>query len=400
MKALLLLPFLILFCEAEDFTSILKKHPRVQALKSQLNALEIQTKNTGLLPEPALNLGYGLKKLATRNGDMKAKIGLSQMLPSRLRRGFEKAAVTAQGQVIEAEIEILGRKLLTQALLAWLELSYLEQSQDLAREDLKHLDFAESTVSAHYQHHDYSLASILRLQSQREEVSTRLENLKRETAPARARLKNIFLNHPVPMVAIPKNLPESHESGNLSDHPQNLWFQARLKLEESRENMAHTAHHPDFMLGMEYSFIDPVNSAPRQGEDTFYLGFGLNLKLDSARYRSQKDLARTNLKTVKEKLNVWKLDQETREVELETTFRNSQASAKSLNQFIIPNLRKALESMRLNYSSNTSKNASEIVEIVRELLVARQRALLAWKLQWQALIQFTDLYDQTPPFSL
>jgi len=377
-----------------EFYEAIKTHPDFLSLKIKLERWEIESLNTGLLPEPKIQADLSLTSLFEGNA-VKPVVGLMQMIPSRTGRHFAKKAKSAEGQIIELERDVLLRQYLTKALLAWLDIELIQRMKNLTLQDLNLVDFAENTISAHFKHHDFTLASILRLKSQRAELDIRLENLKLEKAIALAALEQIFLTTP-PLLSFPDELGRV-PAGKLEDHPKAKLLAAQIQLSDRKIALLKVARNPDIEAGIEYN---PQGMAGPMGQNSseLMLMFGMTLKLDSSRYQRDTEIQGKAGLSLKEELKSFLLLSWQKEIELKSRFQIAKNQLTNLTQTIIPNLKQALESKRAGYRSNPERDTEELIQILRELLLARYQELIAYKNAWGSIIQLTDLYDQKPGF--
>ncbi|MBW7875938.1 MAG: TolC family protein [Candidatus Cloacimonetes bacterium] len=377
-----------------EFYEAMKKHPDFLSLKIRHERWELEHLNTGLLPEPKIQADLSLTSL--REGKtLKPVVGIMQMIPSRAGRLFAKKAKSAEGQIIELEGDVLLRQYLTKALLAWLDMELIQRTENLTIQDLNLIDFAENTISAHFKHHDFTLASILRLKSQRAELDTRLKNLKLEKTIALAALKQIFLNEH-PLMSFPDE-PEAIPEGKLEDHPKVKLLDAKIRLSDRRTDLFKVAGNPDIEAGIEY---DPQGMSGVMGQNSseLMLMVGMQLKFDRSRYHRNTEIQRKTSLSLKEDLNSYLLLSRQKEIEWKSRFQIAENQLTNFKKTIIPNLKQALESKRAGYRSNPERDTEELIQILRELLLARYQELIAYKNAWSSIIQLTDLYDQKPGF--
>ena len=373
----------------KQFEAAIKKYPQMRSLEAKLSAKEIQLNNTGLLPEPKIEAEISTES-AIQNRKFKPNIALMQMLPSRGARFFSKRAISKEGQIIELQMEVLARELLTESLLTWLKLEMNARSKNLLQEDLVLLDFAGKAISSHFRHHNYNLASVLRLQSQKAEIEVKIKNLAQQREGDQSSLIRIF-GTPFPEVSFPDEL-ELPTKGDLLEHPRARLYLKQIELGVLNVEKAKISANPDFELGVEYS---PAQMTGGMGgsQDDFMLMFGMNLKLGRVRYQRLKQEQVFKETSAREDLKAWLLIQQQRETQMKSELNVSRNLLLNFEKTVIPNLEQALQSQRAGYQTSL-EGPGELILVLRELLSARWERLQAYYRGWVALIVLADLYDQ------
>lgn len=273
----------------------LLNNPSVLASYHTFEAEMQRVSQVNSLPDPQLSVGIFIQPVETRVGPQRARISISQMFPwfGTLRARGDAASLRAEA----AYEEFLNQKLMVTrdvklAYFDWLEWSgeveILERDIELLRRILRVAEARSEAGTG-------SLAEVLRLQIQVEDVTSRLTQLRLREPLLISELRT-QINRPDSLSIEPEHV--SLETFGMSlnwpadslvlNHPRVHQILALQHSERSREESVRRSGYPSFGVGVDYVAVGPRTdmAVPGNGSDAIMPMFTISLPVFRSKYNA------------------------------------------------------------------------------------------------------------------
>ncbi len=239
-----------------------KNNPDLQAKYLQYQAALKTVPQAGVLPDPAISVGYFVLPVETRLGSQRLKISIRQKFPWLGTLAAQKDLALLKGFVQSAELEILQNELLYEVKTVWFELLKLKRDEQAIEEHIKILQNYERLSLQKYQNNLSKLSDVLRVQMQTREKENRLRQLQDLRKPLMFHfnaLLNRRLNDSVNIsdtVAKIFILDDSTTiDKQIKKNPIFQLLQARENILSAEQKVVNYHRKPQLALGLDYSAV-------------------------------------------------------------------------------------------------------------------------------------------------
>lgn len=358
-----------------------------------LSALE-EVDQQAALPDPTLSFGYFISPVETRVGAQRLKLSLSQMFPWKGTIPLRKQQAAQTAQVRFQEFMEAKNKLFLDVKSQWLRLYELEKEIEITEANLLILESYEPITKTKYEANLVSLADLVRVQINIENVRTQL-NLLRLKRPALLSDFNLLLNQPDgSVVQLPDRLAENDSQTQLRDsiftqQPRLLAAQGQLDVLESRTQLARLQRKPSIGFGLDYAMVDKRTdvAVDDNGKDILMPMVSLSLPIFGKKNRAAQKQVELDKKaaefqleaTQKELSNAWN----------QTTYQLEQAQEElTLYANEIEKTELLLRLLTSEYS-NDSRNFEELL-LTQQRLLQIQLAEVKASIKHQQALFYQD----------
>lgn len=264
-----------------------RNHPGLRAAFDRWHAALQRVAQATSLPDPRLTLGVFLSEVETRTGPMDARLGISQAFPwfgtlaAAGGQAFELAEVAREA--FEAErLDVVWR-----VRDAWYELIWLQAAILVTDAHRLLIEHWEGVARSRYAAGIGSQADVIRAQVELGRLDNGLRSLKDLHRPISARL-NAAVGRPAatPVPSARGALPEipaideaALAASLASTSPQLRALARRVDAAAHGTELAEKQSYPDFVLGLDYTFIGDARmpGVSGSGDDALALTLGLEL---------------------------------------------------------------------------------------------------------------------------
>lgn len=236
----------------------LQNNPEVQAKYKLFEAAMQRTTQVNALPDPTLSIGYFISPVETRVGPQRARISLNQMFPwfGSLRAQGDAAAIEAQ-VVYQQFLEVqLATEL--KVAKAYIPLTELQSLLVVANQNLEFLKLVKTIATGLYQNGKVSLADVLRIDLNIQQVESRIKLLKDKEKPLRVMFSNV-LNEPDTFQISYDSLilpVFSNSEVDFEGHPIIQELDYRQQAGEAKITAIDKSSLPKFGVGIDYVLVD------------------------------------------------------------------------------------------------------------------------------------------------
>jgi outer membrane protein TolC len=242
------------------------EEPSVEVWRARAEALDSQGIADAALPDPMLRIGLAGVRLSdfdrNREGMTQAQVSIRQMFPrgdtqrlSREIREWEARSARAAGALEARRIRLSVRE-------AWLELYYWEQAASLIADRRTALEQLGEIASASFAAGDRNSHDVIRIDLETRMLTTRLVEIERNRAVARADLGRYLGDQAATRVLTPQwpVLPPpgvlDAMRAQLVRHPAIAILDARISARDRGVELAQQRYRPGFSLEAGYGLRD------------------------------------------------------------------------------------------------------------------------------------------------
>jgi cobalt-zinc-cadmium efflux system outer membrane protein len=359
------------------------------------------------LPDPEVAFGYFIQPIETRVGPQQARVSLSQMLPWFGKRDSKASVSELKAKAQYQAFMGTRNRLFLKAEQLWYNWYELETSVRLLREHIRILDSFEQLALRQYEVDKGGQIDVLRVQMQRDDTQTRLEDLQDQRNTLREQLRSLTRSVPVnlqiadSLQAIDQEL--SYEE-LMTEVEQSHPMLARIEEQRSAADQAiQTARlngMPDIGVGLDYIFTGERSmSLTDNGKDAVLAKASIKIPLYRKGYDAQVKEAQLSERSLEEQWQ-WQRDQLAVKAERSLRqFRDAQRKIKLYRQGQLQRNQQALDILIEQYSAD----GSEFEEILRlesqklDYKLALERALVAQHLADATIRYLSNAYPEPTP---
>lgn len=236
----------------------IKNNPGVLAKYKLFEVNLTRVGQVNSLEDPTLSFGYFIAPIETRVGPQKARFSLTQMFPwfGTLKAKGDVAALQAEASYQSFVDEQYKVKL--QVAKTYFPLLELEQVEELQKENLNLLDSWKRLATIQYESGKTSLADVLRIDVQKQEIETELSLLNDEKRPYSVAF-NRLLNRPDTTVVNLSDTsylePVFYEMPNWDTSPQIVGFNKRIEANQKQLTVIEKQGLPKIGAGVDYMLV-------------------------------------------------------------------------------------------------------------------------------------------------
>lgn len=364
-----------------------KTHPDLKAAFYSWKASLEKIPQARALPNPQLQFTHFLRSVETRAGPQRNRFQLSQKIPWPGKLSLDAEIAYQQSELMRKRLEEAHQNYSYQVKLAYFDLYELQQSIDITKQRLTLAQYYERIALTRYRAARGKHPAVIRAQLELGRLEDRLQSLKDQREPLKARL-NAHLNRS-PKASIPKILtldtpPEWPEDAALNDllRRQNIELNIldeEVKVAERSKARAKREFYPDLSLGVTY--IDTASAirsnTPDSSTDPIAVSFGISLPIWRSKYKAgvREALARRRQSQSRKQSRTRQLEASLQRALFQR--RDSLRKIKLYKDSLIPKAEQAQRAAVASFQTGKS-DFSEILDVERsllEFLLNHQKAL-------------------------
>jgi outer membrane protein TolC len=370
---------------------VLERNPAVATAAAQARAARQQAPQAKALPDPVVGaMGY-IAPPQTRVGPQRLMATLSQRFPWFGKRGLREQAALRQAAALDAEVEVRGLELVTEARRLSYELAFLDAYRRVVETDRETLIHFEQLARTRYASGVGSQQSVVKIQAEITKDDTRLLDIAARRAGLVAAL-NALRDRPqgttIASIELPPvggNAPTLGElrARALEARPELARAERELERADVLIDLAREEGKPDFTLGAIYAAVgkrsDPAGQLeppPDNGDDVFGFSLSINLPLQRGRLRAGvEQAAASRLAAVERKRDVIaSIDRVLGE--LVERLRLTGEQARLFERVLLVQAEQSLHSAEAGYAAG-SLSSLDLLDAERVLLEVRTASLRA-----------------------
>ena len=263
--------------------------PVLRAAYSDWEAALAAAGYVGAPPDPVIGYMYFVDPVETRTGPQNHRFSLRQRLPWFGTLGARKdreaqAALAAERRFVSRQLQLFYR-----VEAAYADYYYLGQEIALTSENLDLLRFWEGVARGKYRVALKQHPDVIKAQVELGRLEDRLLTLRKQTAPAAARLRASVgmterVHLPVPQALDVIESPINSDavlSAALEDNPDLQALVHTIEGANAGVRAAGKSQWPGFVLGMDYIATGPavIPNQPDSGKDAFMVSVGVSVPL-------------------------------------------------------------------------------------------------------------------------
>lgn len=271
-----------------------RRNPRLQASYERWRAATLRTGAADKLPEPVVSYGLFLRRVETRVGAQRQRVGLSWTLPWPSGLEASAQAASEEAQAARQDFAALGLELERRVCDAYWTLWELERMRPVLEDQRALLEQLAQAARGRLELGRADVADLSQLELSLSRLSDEILALEARQRQARAALR-LAIGAPqgTPLPALEAEpvaaLPQPEEGALRSQarqHPLTQRFSLLAQAQRSQARQARAASYPDLTFGVDY--IDTAAredvSLPDNGKDPVMASVGVKLPLWGGAY--------------------------------------------------------------------------------------------------------------------
>jgi outer membrane protein TolC len=265
---------------------VLDRNPEIDAAEARAEAERLRAPQARTLPDPRAELAVYLQPPETRVGPQRAVARISQTIPGSGKRALREQTALQEAAALEAGVEALRVRLLTEARRAYHEIGYLDAAVKILRSDRLTLAHFEELARARYAAGVGLQQEVVVIQAEMTRLDVRLADLAARRTGWQAELNMLRDRSGVPVKHADRALHRAAVSDwpGLRDlavtaRPELAAVDARIDRAKTGMELARRQGGPDFSLGLMYAYVDRRSDAdpPDNGQDVLGVMAGITL---------------------------------------------------------------------------------------------------------------------------
>lgn len=254
------------------------------------------------LPEPVITYGYFVRRVETRVGPQRHRIGLSQSFPwpTKLTAGADSASLAARGA--QRRYEVVALELTRKIAEAYWRLWLIDRSRVVHRDQKRLLEHFSALVRGRVEVGQATLADLGQIDLSVSRLTDTLAGLDEQEQVARAALvaavgappgtKTTILADAPPLTLYAE--PEEALLSSALEHPRVRVFGLMAESQLHRSRAAGADAYPSFTLGVDYIETGPAQmpGVADSGKDAVVAMVGAKLPLWGGSYQAEQEEAR------------------------------------------------------------------------------------------------------------
>ncbi|PCJ18201.1 MAG: hypothetical protein COB02_11475 [Candidatus Cloacimonadota bacterium] len=367
--------------------SLRKNHLQLESSSLQIKSLKLQAKSEGRLKNPMVKLGVFPKEVATKNGNMKYKFGVSQVLPPKSQLFFKKQIVLGL-----VSIEELKKEKLLQGLLLKLEKTYflynfLFEKKLVLEENLHLINSWIKLWETHYSTHDFQYQRLIQLQIDAREIKDKIRSVHQKIPVVLEELKELaWLD--LDSIKLSKSLKKVSKIDlilGLDSNIDLLIIDANQKKKKSQIKFENSFFKPKYVVSSEWTMIDANGLGQNQGDDAWMISLGMELVLDKNKIKNRVSSKKVQFKSLQTKRSFKQRSLKVKWNTISYQVNDARAQYQLIKDDLIPRTKEALESIQTNYmTQNKGIDFFSLLNHLRKLLKLSLNMKIQYKNYFQA----------------
>ncbi|MDT8324855.1 MAG: TolC family protein, partial [Bacteroidota bacterium] len=277
-------------------------HAGLRAQKLRADAARQDVPQAAALPDAKAGVGYFAVPVETRLGPQQATLSFSQSFPWFGTLGAEEDAASARARQQFSFYADVRNRVIVDLRDAWYRLYLLRRNEEITRGHLSLLRTLHAVAMARYESGALPFSHLLRLETEVEELETRLRSLADDRAPLLGELARLTGRRiDAADLSLPDSLalpPPPHDFDALqrtvaAANPRLKGLAEEQRYWEHRGDAARRRGYPSLTLGLTYTVIGPREDVelPDNGRDAVIPQLGLSFPLFGSRYAAMEEQA-------------------------------------------------------------------------------------------------------------
>ena len=348
----------------------LQNNAGIQASKTEVESMELQSGQFGSLPNPMLEFEYGVWSRMTPADRL--RLSVMQPIPwfgslTATRQYFDQLASAQKNQITEKE-----NQLIFDIRMLWYEMHELIHHIYVFYESIELLEQLELQLLSRLETGQGSQVDVLRIQMEKESLSSRIESSEDELESLTMQfnaLLNRDLNAPIDLLyeVDPEPVPEVlNKSGRLVENPQLKLLEETDRAAQTDIRRAQLEGRPTLEVGMGIMNKDLLVGDPTR-INTVEVMVRVGLPVYRNQYRAREQRARLESRIISETRSDIEISME---ADLETTARTLRTAQRDQELYLeklLPMAEQALEIALTNYSF-TGGGFEQIIQLKRQII--------------------------------
>lgn len=243
---------------AEYQQEAIENNPGILATYKLFEASLTRVDQVNSLQDPTLSFGYFISPIETRVGPQKARFSLSQMFPwfGTLKAKGDVAALRAEASYQSFVDEQYRVKL--QVAKAYFPLLELEQLEEFQQQNLDLLESWKRLATIQYESGKASLADVLRIDVQKQEIETELSLLNDEKRPYSVAFNRLLNRADTAVVNLSDSSylkPVFFDMPNWETSPRIVGFNKRIEANQKQLTVIEKQGLPKIGAGVDYMLV-------------------------------------------------------------------------------------------------------------------------------------------------
>ncbi len=268
-------------------------NPGLRARFKEWKAALLRVPQVKALPDPKFKYGYLIKKVETRVGPQKQRVGISQKFPWFGTLELKGDVASERAKMKREQYEAEKLKLFYRVKKAYYEYYYLGKALLITEENLELMKNFESIARSKYK---VGSANVIKAQVELGKLEDRVGKLRDMRAPLSEKLEALLnmdsdktLPYPSQLPEINPDLDEEELMKTLEENNpalQKLDFKERKY--EKQKKLARKKFYPDFNVGLNYLDTGEARmpGVDDSGKDPVVAMFSINIPVHRKKYKA------------------------------------------------------------------------------------------------------------------
>ncbi len=365
-----------------------ERNPKIKAVHTEWLAAIERVPQATSLPDPMLMYGYFLRRVETRVGPQRQRLGISQSFPYP---GTLKAA----GEVNLKQIEIQQKKyeqavrdVIVEIKLSYHELAYLERAIDITIQNQELLDHIVKVTTTRYAQSEATFSDLLKAQSQQAQLSYDVILLRELREVEQANIRSLLdlptdalLGPPIPVPYKTMEIPLNELNQRGLTQRQEIQMADLMSQKAGKViKLAKMKNKPMFKLDL--MTVDTGKSimfnTPDDGKNPWLISLGISLPIWGAKKSSRVREAELNQQAVVENKHQMEVKLMANLKKIYFRMENARRLVELYENSLIPQAEKAIEIAETWHQEDNPKSIAGLLETQSVWLnfnLARVRAI-------------------------
>ncbi len=290
----------------EDLISIaFKNNPALSAAKNRWKAVIEKYPQVTSYDDPVFKYTYFVRKIETRVGPQRQKIGISQKIPFPGKLSLKGEIVSKEAEIAKLDFEKKARDIVTELKTAYFELVYIEKAIEITKHNQKLAEHLSKISTTEYSMDGTTMTDVFKAQSQLSQLVYDLVLLEEFRTTEVTKINSILNSKPdekteilcnIKFVPVPIKLDDLYKIAR-ENRQEITQAGVEIKKNEKKLELAKMVYYPDFQLNLGYTDVGDRSDmlVDNNGRDAVSVGFNINIPIWYEKNRSTVNEARSML---------------------------------------------------------------------------------------------------------
>jgi len=282
-----------------------KNNPALSAAKNRWKAVIERFPQVTSYDDPVFKYTYFVRKVETRVGPQKQKIGISQKIPFPGKLSLKGEIVSKEAEIAKLDFEKKARDIVAELKTAYFELVYIEKAIEITKHNQKLAEHLSKISTTEYSMDGTTITDVFKAQSQLSQLVYDLVLLEEFRTTEITKINSILNNKPdeeteilcnIKFVPVPIKLDELYKIAR-ENRQEITQAGVEIRKNEKKLELAKMVYYPDFQLNLGYTDVGDRSDmlVDDNGRDAVSVGFNINIPLWYGKNRSAVNEARSTL---------------------------------------------------------------------------------------------------------